>query len=89
MIIIIRSSVFGHLIEAIVCDDDDCCSFFLTGGVKYLVKQIAEYNMNAERRRQKSLGIDPDRVWPFVLLIDDSLVSWKELQVQDDNQWCV
>ena len=60
-------SIFNHHIVMI-----------LPGAAKYFIKELAYHNLDLERKRQEELGVPGQDVWPFVLIMEDSCVTWQE-----------
>ncbi|XP_072169891.1 GREB1-like protein [Diadema setosum] len=47
------------------------------GAAKYFIKELATRNLELERNRQSKLGLQPDIVWPFIMVMEDNCVTWR------------
>ncbi|XP_078613198.1 GREB1-like protein isoform X2 [Branchiostoma floridae x Branchiostoma japonicum] len=69
------------LVLPVVCNDAGI------GAARFLVKELAYYNLELERNRQEELGVRRQDVWPYVIIMDDSLVMWNmHDSTQEDKQ---
>ena len=51
---------------------------FTPGAAKYFIKELAFHNLELERKRQEELGVQRQEVWPLVIIMEDSCVTWQE-----------
>lgn len=55
--------------------------FGLPGAAHFLIKELSYHNLELERSRQEELGIQPQDIWPFIVIADDSCVMWNVVDV--------
>nr|DBA25765.1 TPA: hypothetical protein GDO54_010114 [Pyxicephalus adspersus] len=51
------------------------------GAAHFLIKELSYHNLELERNRQAELGVQPQDVWPFIVIADDSCVMWNAVDV--------
>ncbi|XP_063280914.1 protein GREB1 isoform X3 [Prinia subflava] len=51
------------------------------GAAHFLIKELSYHNLELERNRQEELGIKPQDIWPFIVILDDSCVMWNAVEV--------
>ncbi|XP_023417681.2 protein GREB1 isoform X2 [Cavia porcellus] len=51
------------------------------GAAHFLIKELSYHNLELERSRQEELGIQPQDIWPFIVIADDSCVMWNVVDV--------
>ncbi|XP_058143616.1 protein GREB1 [Dasypus novemcinctus] len=51
------------------------------GAAHFLIKELSYHNLELERSRQEELGVQPQDIWPFVVISDDSCVMWNVVDV--------
>uniref|UniRef100_A0AAY4ACH7 Protein GREB1 n=1 Tax=Denticeps clupeoides TaxID=299321 RepID=A0AAY4ACH7_9TELE len=56
------------------------------GAAHFLIKELSYHNLELERSRRVEHGSQPQDVWPFIILADDSCVMWNALDI-DPKRW--
>ncbi|XP_064195360.1 protein GREB1 isoform X2 [Anguilla rostrata] len=51
------------------------------GAAHFLIKELSYHNLELERSRQVEQGSQPQDVWPFVVLAEDSCVMWNAIDL--------
>ncbi|XP_040204503.1 protein GREB1 [Rana temporaria] len=51
------------------------------GAAHFLIKELSYHNLELERNRQAELGVQPQDIWPFIVVADDSCVMWNTVDV--------
>ncbi|XP_037668597.1 protein GREB1 [Choloepus didactylus] len=51
------------------------------GAAHFLIKELSHRNLELERSRQEELGVQPQDIWPFIVISDDSCVMWNVVDV--------
>ncbi|XP_033120964.1 GREB1-like protein [Anneissia japonica] len=46
------------------------------GAAKFFIKELAFYNLQLEVSRQEALGVRRQDVWPFIIIMEDTCVTW-------------
>ncbi|KAM9316407.1 protein GREB1 [Gastrophryne carolinensis] len=52
------------------------------GAAHFLIKELSYHNLELERNRQAELGVQPQDIWPFIVIAADSCVMWNVVDVK-------
>ncbi|XP_036406212.1 protein GREB1-like [Megalops cyprinoides] len=55
------------------------------GAAHFLIKELSYHNLELERSRRVEQGSQPQDVWPFIILAEDSCVMWNSVDVDTQS----